>query len=425
MMFDYSITKLKRVRCSNHECQHVFKVYDRREPIINDPGFVVVKCPVCQNETRFKVWNIDYFKKRKDVIATYEDSEESQNEKWLTCKLGECLEQDLEEIYKDNDIVVAPKVSFWSLMGQKDSLRLNDKLRNDIDEKLKAAENLWVSSKICMMGVDAIFVKVYNRKNACRDYFVYAKRPLMDNSFNTDDFFPIHKGNVSLEKRIDGLFTRDECLSILDFCLRRWAITSKQVVIAVPFIGLPYKNNRCKNQVLYFWAFLNSVLEMNKTMLFTRKTEFYRMREYLNEQKEKETYDFRKYWGKLDKLQTEADIASNRRCGKSKKFKQMANQHVFFTNTFHSKFYAGIYDNSVELLVGSYNVHEGNVLENLTFKKCSISDFNERYLERILPGVDLLVKNEDNPNLIDITVFTDKVKYGTMRISEYIKEYLR
>ena len=43
MMFDYSITRLKCVRCSNHECQHVFKVYDRREPVINDPGFVVVK----------------------------------------------------------------------------------------------------------------------------------------------------------------------------------------------------------------------------------------------------------------------------------------------------------------------------------------------------------------------------------------------
>ena len=43
MMFDYSITRLKRVRCSNRECKHVFKVYDRREPVINDPGFVVVK----------------------------------------------------------------------------------------------------------------------------------------------------------------------------------------------------------------------------------------------------------------------------------------------------------------------------------------------------------------------------------------------
>ena len=43
MMFGYSITRLKRVRCSNRECKHVFKVYDRGEPVINDPGFVVVK----------------------------------------------------------------------------------------------------------------------------------------------------------------------------------------------------------------------------------------------------------------------------------------------------------------------------------------------------------------------------------------------
>ncbi len=34
MSFDYSVTKLKRVKCSNSNCNHVFRINDGREPVV-------------------------------------------------------------------------------------------------------------------------------------------------------------------------------------------------------------------------------------------------------------------------------------------------------------------------------------------------------------------------------------------------------
>ena len=50
MTFDYSVTKLKWVKCTNPDCMHVFKVYDKKEPVINDPGFVVKERPECHSK---------------------------------------------------------------------------------------------------------------------------------------------------------------------------------------------------------------------------------------------------------------------------------------------------------------------------------------------------------------------------------------
>lgn len=418
MTFDYSITKQKLVKCSNTKCQHVFKVYDRREPVINDPGFVVKRCPDCQRETRFWVWNVDYFKE-KDVVGVYEEADANNNLALASVEQGETLEESIEENLR-KVIYLSPKVHFWQLMGQKHNCSLNEIAKNEIEHQLRIAKELSLGGKNCMMGVDSVIIKELHRKNAYRDYSIFVKRPLGDNDFNADRFTYIHNGKVILSKQIDGLFTRDECLSILDFCLKRWTISSRQVVIAVPFIGFHYNNKKCKNQVLYFWAYLNGVLDMKKTILLTRKAEFNRMRVCLNELKGNESFDFKKYWGKLDDLQAAADTATKRKKRKGET-SPLNPEHVYFTNKFHSKFYAGIYDDRVELLIGSYNVHEGEVLENLTFRECTVGEFKEKFLNRILPDKELIKTEESYSNAIAFTVNGDDVKMELPKFDEYIK----
>ena len=399
----------------------MFIVYDRREPVLNDPGYVVKRCPVCQSESRFWVWNADYFKNR-NVVGVYDESDANNNPGLASVELGETLEESIEENQK-KVLDSLPKLDFWQLMGQKFCWKLNEIAKYKIEDSLRTAKELWIGGKNCMKGVDSIIIKKVHRKNAHRDYSIYVKRPIGDDAFNVNGFTCIHKGKVVLNRLIDGLYTRDECLSILDFCLKRWTITSKQVVIAVPFIGFHYNNNRCKNQVSCFWAFLNSVLDMKKTILLTRKAEFNRMKKCLNELKENESFDFKKYWGKLDELQIAADVALQRRKRKEK-YSPHNSEYVYFTNKFHSKFYAGIYDDRVELLIGSYNVHKGEVLENLTFRECTIGEFKEKFLNRILPDRDLIKTEEDCSNAIVYTVLGDEVKMEFSKYNEYIKAVL-
>ena len=428
MTFDYSITKLKRVKCTNPNCMHVFKVYDRKEPVINDPGFVVKECPECHSKTGMRVWNVDYFSKGNDVVGVYEYSEESSHPNLAMVPLGECLEQAADvALHSTKDIDLSPRIPICSILGINGNFPKDECAKSKIEKDLYWARQAYLGSKNCMMGVEQMTIKVFRRKNAVRDFVLLGKRLDSERNFTTDNLVPVQYGRAPLSKRIDGLYTRDECLSILDFCLKRWTLTANEVIIAVPFIGFHYKNKRCKNQVLYFWAFLNSVLDMEKTVLLTRKTDFNRMKQYLNEQKQDETYDFKRYWGALDQLQAAADKAGAKKRKKTTEMftdGQADRRQVYFTSSFHSKFYAGVYKDRVEVLVGSYNVHEGDILENLSFKTYTIAEFKTRYLERILPGGSLIKEYEKDNKTLYYTVKGDNMRQQVKELKDIEREIL-
>lgn len=337
MNFDYSTTKQISVKCSNPGCSHVYKIEDRREPFINDPGFVVFKCPDCHSDTRVKVWNFDYFKKKKGVVGVYECGEGKKHPDLSSVTLGKFIEEDTEDI-ETSQIDLNPKTSFWKLMGQeKPDNVFKDELTKLINVKLYAALQASLSGKLAMDGVDRAFVKVPRRKNATKDYYLYAKQLLSEDSYDAREMIPIYKGNLSLKEEIDGLYTRDECFSILDYCLKRWTMLANQVVIAVPFIGFQYNNKRCKNQVLYFWSFLNNVLDMQKTLLITRKLEFNKLKVYLNEQKDSKTYDYMKYWGKLNGLLDAATSAESKKNITNGKSQEKRKNNKSFTQTIFTR----------------------------------------------------------------------------------------
>lgn len=423
MKFDFSETTLKRVRCTNPKCSHVFKVYDRREPVINDPGFVVKMCPKCKHETRFHVWNVDYFKGLSGVVGVYETEEAAQYPILSVVKEGEYLEEHIGNSEKENvELDLNPKLSFWELFRKKEPrFAICQKSISQLENDLYWAKQAHLCGKLCVAGVDSLIVRVLKRKNAQKDYDLFAKQLSTEHTYNLNGLIMIGQGGVDLRRHIDGLYKRDECFSILDFCLKRWAIIADEVLIAVPFIGFQYKNKRCKNQVLYYWAFLNSVLDMGKTVLLTRKGEFNRVKDYLNEQRGTNTFEYKKNWGKLDKLQEAAVEASKRRKKKkSNEEDEDENMRVFFTNRFHSKFYAGILNNKVEVLIGSYNVHEGEVLENLSFKEYALEDFKTRYLDRIMPEEKLLRERPYGGRTICFSVNNETVSHCVKNVEDII-----
>lgn len=166
---------------------------------------------------------------------------------------------------------------------------------------------------------------------------------------------------------------------------------------------------------------------MEKTVLLTRKTEFNRMKQYLNEQKQDETYDFKRYWGALDQLQAAADKAGAKKRKKTTEMftdGQADRRQVYFTSSFHSKFYAGVYKDKVEVLVGSYNVHEGAILENLSFKTYTIAEFKARYVERIIPGGSLIKEYEKENKTLYYTVKGDNMRQQVKELKDIEREIL-
>lgn len=46
----------------------------------------------------------------------------------------------------------------------------------------------------------------------------------------------------------------------------------------------------------------------------------------------------------------------------------------------HAKFYAGVYDDHVEVIVGSYNLHSGSYYENMMLRRYEPEPFSRNYL---------------------------------------------
>ena len=53
---------------------------------------------------------------------------------------------------------------------------------------------------------------------------------------------------------------------------------------------------------------------------------------------------------------------------------------AYFKSDFHAKFYCGMSADTVEILVGSFNIHEGTYVENIHLLTYSFDEFKERYL---------------------------------------------
>lgn len=194
------------------------------------------------------------------------------------------------------------------------------------------------------------------------------------------------EGTVSTS-RIDGIFTRNDCLALLEKLLERWRAIHSMVMVAVPFIGFEYSNSAKKRVAL--WNRLLRHIEASKTILITRKKTLASFKEGLKSVGD--NYDLLHRYEMLHPLLMELEE------GKS------------FVQKSHAKFYAGISHGHVELLCGSFNLHEGDYAENISLRHYTLPEFIEKYLT----GLNYLIRPNKlvaQRHFLRVHLDTDQVK---------------
>jgi len=168
------------------------------------------------------------------------------------------------------------------------------------------------------------------------------------------EFFISHVSGESLVK-IDGLYSRADCQSILEKYLMRWKYSSQIVFVVYPFVGNSW-SNKDPEKTLDLWDDLLKVLSDERALIVTRSETVKILKEHLAGSVE--NFDLLNNEGKI------SPVVSN----------------IKTKQDFHAKFYAAILGDSVEVLVGSHNIHGGEYIENFMFKTYSLSDFINLYI---------------------------------------------
>jgi len=168
---------------------------------------------------------------------------------------------------------------------------------------------------------------------------------------------PVSEGSKTLD--VDGIFSRDDCIAILEKLLLRWQAGHSAVLLAAPFIGFNFPG--AKKKVPNLWNWVLKYTNPAKTLLITRKATFNLLKEVAKDTEM--DVEFLKSWGLLNPTLATLD-----------------EKKAFFKTDFHAKFYCGISADTVEILVGSFNIHEGSYVENIHLLRYSLEEFSRRYL---------------------------------------------
>ncbi len=189
---------------------------------------------------------------------------------------------------------------------------------------------------------------------------------------------PLSERDKTLD--VDGIFSRDDCIAILEKLLLRWRAGHSAVLLAAPFIGFNYPG--AKKKVPNLWNWVLKYTDPSKTLLITRKATFNLLKEAA-----KDTdmdVEFLSSWGILNPT-----------------LSALHDKKAFFKTDFHAKFYCGISADTVEILVGSFNIHEGSYVENIHLLNYSFGEFSDRYLVgmKMLFDINLFSKQR---TLLDI-----------------------
>jgi hypothetical protein len=181
---------------------------------------------------------------------------------------------------------------------------------------------------------------------------------------------------------VDGIYTRDDCITILEKLLLRWRALHSAVLLAAPFIGFNYPGARKKVPELWNWVL--KYIDPNKTSIITRKATFKLLKDAAEDSDQ--DIEFLKSWGLLNPTVATLD-----------------EKKAFFKADFHAKFYCGMSADRVEILVGSFNIHEGTYVENIHLLTYSFEDFKTRYLlgMKMFFNLELLAKRR---NLLEIVL---------------------
>ena len=253
------------------------------------------------------------------------------------------------------DINYELSASYRFLLQQK---KIDEKLRNYYNISLKGR-----SADKCIITQD------YRLENKVRYTALWAKTLKKECDYSSKNFYLIGHSPMP-DTWIDGVYRRYDCMHILERCLMRWKYLSNQVVIATPFIGFPYQTPNKQKEVLALWEWLDELLDMTKTTVITRRSAYTLWKKNWDSIDDIKIDDLRTL-GLFDPLLAEAD--ANR---------------LHFKQNFHAKFYAGIFDDRVEVMSGSYNLHTGMYYDQIAVRSYSKDFFMEYFMKPLYPEFD-------------------------------------
>ena len=406
------------VKCPNQSCKANIQLSIGKVPGgVNDSGGWVLQCDSCSTKFPYKVKNPDDYSSVESgakILGSWDNDVPSSKEELLKEHNLETFPEDFSfdnllfiqtgeyEIPSFNDIeeniFFCPKCK--THLEPILYAELSDKLPS-INKAITAYFNYYVKGR--GGNPDSIIVVVdykcscgFETKGVLYKAFKEKELPIKDEH----ELILIDVIGADLENTIDGVYDRDDCLSVLQKLLIRWQVYYNKVFLAVPFIGFDFKNSEAQRVELWNWILKNTI--PHKTTLLTRKATLTSFME--------------------GSTNTGTDISVLKEYGLlNPTVGELTEKKALFKRDFHAKFYAGFDRKTSEVLVGSFNIHEGSYAENIHFKSYDFGDFFLKYILKMNTIFDPRIIDEKgeflfvNENNVDKTFIPTIEKYTTSR----------
>ena len=395
----------KAIKCSRKCCNEVFHIYENYEPGgLNDYGYIAVRCEKCKAITRIRMKNPSLYGifNNFEIIEAWEDGESN---KYENAPLGEsALILNAEPA---EGVLVEFKPSLYPLfwnesIGSLEKVAYNqfNSCSHLIDEELNTLKNVFLKSMTGFTDIERCVVIQEYEQQGILYRAVWGKELKYENTMNSHFFHLLfHSDN---QKIIDGIYSRNVLMHYLFRCLMKWKLLANQVIVVTPFIGFDFafSKDEDKQELIGLWELLNSHLDMDKSLFITRVTSYNSLKK------------FQKKFDVPADLLAEWDLMNNLQC--------LFHDHKTRIKTktqFHAKLYAGVFDDHVELLSGSYNVQTGKILEQMHLRKVTKGLFKHNYLDRLVDG--FAFGQSYNPRTFVINISKDgKVKSDVKDLSD-------
>lgn len=379
------------IKCSNPKCKEVFLYDNNRVPgEINDRYSISLKCKKCGATTSSYVYNVSYLWQTDEFEVI--KSEES-NESPLVINSEMAAIEGLEDVNKPLHKWKPSNSPLWCDKKCNYELTATIAFRSCQDPITKTLWN-WDQGRLKSMHFcefNNVIIRQTYKVGRRKCEAIWYKEIGNDLINGPEDFYLIHHSNA--EYKIDGIYTRDQSLLYLERLLVRWRALCSEVIVATPFIGynFPFSKKEDREELLALWDLLNGLLDMDKTIFFTRPQTYSSLKKNQNII-EKIPAKVRKEWGLMSNLQKIVDNPRTR--AKMKK-------------NFHLKIYVGVFDNHVEMYSGSFNVQKNSTMENMVIRNLRKELFKENYMNVMVDGYDFRKPQKGSVLLVDVS--QDKV----------------
>lgn len=171
-----------------------------------------------------------------------------------------------------------------------------------------------------------------------------------------EDFLLADVSGAMMEETLDGIVSKDDAMDILEKLVIRWNLLADQILIVAPFVGSTYLSNE---KQLAIWSWLLRMLNAEKSVFLTRGATYKAYKEVM--ETDGVPVELLEKFGLENKI-----VAMDAR-----------------KQDFHAKFFAGVSEQSCEVMSGSANLVRGPSVENITFRVMDKVAFHERYLDRM------------------------------------------